>query len=644
MASTAVQRTDAGYGAASQLSGPQKAAVLLISLGSEHAAEIFRHLKETEVEPLSLEMAKMRRVPPTTSAAVYSTRSWRRRRRGLHRRGRCRLRARGAREVDRGDRAAEILGRLSATIERRPFEFLRRTPPDQIYTFLRNEPADDRASCSRTSTPPRRARALRRCRPSSRPRCRCGSRRWTRPGRRSSRSSRRWSRRSSTSLASHEYATAGGVKLARRRSSTPPIAASSATCSTSSRETNPELANEIRALMFIFEDILKLDDRSIQLVLKDVDTKDLALALRGADEEVKERIMGNMSERGAEMLREEMEFMPPQRRRVVEEAQSRIVAAVRKPRGGGRDRPLPRRRGRGRRLRPRRASRSSSSRLRRQLGERHRAHRARRWSRRAPEAEGSAQAARRQGREEGYAAGLEQAAPRVRRRRVGARRRVERAAHGSRQQAAEPSSGRPPSWRSRSPRRSLGTALEVAARARASTSSQRRAARDRRPRAVVVVVHPEDLDPVARRPRRSPAGSAGRHLDVQAERRVAPAAAASCTPTRPRSTGPSRRSSRARASSSRELAAGIPPMSEAVSTARSTPSRAPTCASAAAASRPDRPRDRGHRPARVESARSAWSRPAAHGRRSRGGRRLPRRPHAADAARRAARRRPRARA
>jgi flagellar motor switch protein FliG len=91
-----------------------------------------------------------------------------------------------------------------------------------------------------------------------------------------------------------------------------------------------ELAHEVRSLLFTFEDIFGLDDRAIQLVLKEVDSKDLALALRGASEDVTERIMTNMSERGAEMLKEEMEFMPPQRRRVVEEAQSKIVAVVRR--------------------------------------------------------------------------------------------------------------------------------------------------------------------------------------------------------------------------------------------------------------------------------------------------------------------------
>ena len=95
-------------------------------------------------------------------------------------------------------------------------------------------------------------------------------------------------------------------------------------------ETDEELAAEVRRLLFVFEDIVKLDDRSIQLVLREADQKDLALALRGVNDDVKERILSNMSERGAQMLVEEMEFQPPQRKRVVEEAQGRIVAIVRK--------------------------------------------------------------------------------------------------------------------------------------------------------------------------------------------------------------------------------------------------------------------------------------------------------------------------
>jgi flagellar motor switch protein FliG len=95
-------------------------------------------------------------------------------------------------------------------------------------------------------------------------------------------------------------------------------------------ESDEELAAEVRRLLFVFEDLVKLDDRGIQLVLREADQKDLALALRGVSDEVKDRILANMSERGSQMLVEEMEYQPPQRKRVVEEAQGRIVGIVRK--------------------------------------------------------------------------------------------------------------------------------------------------------------------------------------------------------------------------------------------------------------------------------------------------------------------------
>src|SRR5262249_12858052 len=91
-----------------------------------------------------------------------------------------------------------------------------------------------------------------------------------------------------------------------------------------------ELADEVRMLLFTFEDIVKLDDRSIQLVLKGVDAKDLGLALRGVNDETKERIFANMSARGAEMLREEMEFQPAQKRSVVEGARGCSVPSLRR--------------------------------------------------------------------------------------------------------------------------------------------------------------------------------------------------------------------------------------------------------------------------------------------------------------------------
>jgi flagellar motor switch protein FliG len=93
---------------------------------------------------------------------------------------------------------------------------------------------------------------------------------------------------------------------------------------------DPALADAVRLRMFTFEDIVELEDREIQLILREVDQKDLVLALRGVGEELTEKILRNLSQRGAEMLREDMEVSPPQRRAVVEEAQGKIVAVVRR--------------------------------------------------------------------------------------------------------------------------------------------------------------------------------------------------------------------------------------------------------------------------------------------------------------------------
>jgi flagellar motor switch protein FliG len=95
-------------------------------------------------------------------------------------------------------------------------------------------------------------------------------------------------------------------------------------------ENNPELAETVKNMMFVFEDILTLDDRAIQAIMREVDTKELATALKGTNPEVQNKIFKNMSERAVDMLKEEMEFMGPVRLRVVEEAQQKIVAIIRR--------------------------------------------------------------------------------------------------------------------------------------------------------------------------------------------------------------------------------------------------------------------------------------------------------------------------
>jgi flagellar motor switch protein FliG len=93
---------------------------------------------------------------------------------------------------------------------------------------------------------------------------------------------------------------------------------------------NPNLAVEIKNLMFVFEDIIALDDRSIQRILKEVDNRDLAMALKATSEELKKKILNNMSKRASEMIQEELEYMGPVRLREVEEVQQKIIDVIRR--------------------------------------------------------------------------------------------------------------------------------------------------------------------------------------------------------------------------------------------------------------------------------------------------------------------------
>ena len=312
-----------------EIKGRKKAAVLLVSLGPDRAAEVFKHLRDDEIETLSLEMAKLHRVDPLTQATVleelaatveaYDS-----------------LLSGGvdyAREVlERAlgpERALEIVGRLSSVIEMRPFEFLRRTPAEQLVTFLRNESSQTVALVVANLHTTLASQVL------------AGL-----PGPEQAEIAIRVARMGETSpevvkqvenvmrkkldsVVQQEYSTAGGIKsLAEILNCTD--RSTERNVLDSLTEADEELAAEVRRLLFVFEDVVKLDDRSIQLVLREADQKDLALALRGVNDDVKERILTNMSERGATMLVEEMAYQPPQRKRVVEEAQGRIVAIVRK--------------------------------------------------------------------------------------------------------------------------------------------------------------------------------------------------------------------------------------------------------------------------------------------------------------------------
>ena len=308
--------------------GRRKAAILLVSLGADRASEIFSQLTEDEIEALSLEMAHLQWLEPAVVDSVMEEMA-------ATVEAHDSLSAGGveyAREVlERTlgkDRAAELIGRLSSVIEKRPFEFLRRTPADQIATFLRNESPQTTALVVANLHTTLAAAVLACLDEAIQPQIAVRVARMSETNPDVVRQVEAVMKGKLDSVARPERTAAGGVKSLADILNHADRSTERNVLDTLA-ESDEELSAEVRRLLFVFEDVVKLEDRAIQLILREADQKDLALALRGVNDEVKEKIMGNMSERGAEMLKEEMDFQPPQRKRDIEEAQGRIVAIVR---------------------------------------------------------------------------------------------------------------------------------------------------------------------------------------------------------------------------------------------------------------------------------------------------------------------------
>src|SRR3954467_11330582 len=320
-----------------KLGGMRKAAAFLVAVGEEHAAEVMKHLSPTEAEALSLEIAKAPRLSSDVCQAVIEE--------AVENVLGEQYMAEGGVDYARTilerslgpEKAREMFGPRAATIERRPFEFLRRTPPEQIHVFLRSEsPQTIALVIANLHTPPAphaparlAAQVLSLLDPEDQAEVarRIAQMNETRPEVVEHVES--VMRQKLSSVIAQEYAAAGGVKSLADILNNSDRTTERNVLDELAKD-NGDLADEIRLLLFTFEDIVKLDDRSIQMVLKEVDQKDLAIALRGVPDDVASKIFSNMSERGAELLREEIQFQPPQRKRVVEESQGRIVGIVRR--------------------------------------------------------------------------------------------------------------------------------------------------------------------------------------------------------------------------------------------------------------------------------------------------------------------------
>jgi flagellar motor switch protein FliG len=312
-----------------ELSGRQKAAIFLVTIGSEVSAEIFKHLREDEIETLTFEIARLEAVDAedrdqvlmefqelmmaqdfiTTGGIDY---------------------ARELLEKSLGSqKAVDIINRLTSSLQVRPFDFIRRTDPTHLLNFIQQEHPQTIALIMAYLDPQKASVIL-----SNLPHevqsdvaKRIATMDRTSPE--VLREVERVLEKKLSSLSSEDYTSAGGVEsivevlnLVDRSTEKSIIE--------SLEEEDPELAEEIKKRMFVFEDIVMLDDRAIQKVLREVDTSELAKALKSVDSEVQDKIFRNMSKRASQLLKEDMEYMGPIRMKDVEESQQKIVSIIRK--------------------------------------------------------------------------------------------------------------------------------------------------------------------------------------------------------------------------------------------------------------------------------------------------------------------------
>ncbi len=312
-----------------ELSGAQKAAVLLVQLGKEKSAAVLKSLRESEVEEVLNEIARLKGVPTETVDAVFEEFQTLASARRYYAQGGMDF-AREVLEATLGsDRAKELLERMKASLVEMPFEFLRRADARQVLSFLQDEHpqtvalvvahmrADQaaivisgmpdelqadvahRVAVMETTSPDvvRRVEAI-------------------------------LERKLSSVLQSTDASAAGGLKPLVDIINHADRATERLILEGLERR-DPALAEEVRSQMFMFEDITTLDDRSVQLVLRSVDSKELATALKGVSQDVRGKIMANVSERAAANLADEIDLLGPVRLSTVEEAQAKIIATIR---------------------------------------------------------------------------------------------------------------------------------------------------------------------------------------------------------------------------------------------------------------------------------------------------------------------------
>lgn len=310
------------------VSSREKIAVLMVSLGNEVAAEVYKKLDDPTIELITLEIANLRKVSPEIKLQVLKDAQEVLMAREFMARGGVDY-ARDVLERALGpERAQNLLARITASLQVRPFDFMRHTDAQQILSFIQGEHPQTIALILSYLDPSQAAMILSGLSPNLQAEVAKRIARMDRITPEVLREVERVLERKLSTVMGQDFTMAGGIDAV--------VALINSADRTTERnimeyleENDPELAEDIKKRLFVFEDILRLDDRALQRIMREVDMKDLSLALKGATEELKAKFFKNMSKRAAEMLKEDMDYMGPVRVKDVEEAQQKVVNVVR---------------------------------------------------------------------------------------------------------------------------------------------------------------------------------------------------------------------------------------------------------------------------------------------------------------------------
>ena len=311
------------------LSGREKAAILLIAIGPEKSAEIFKNLSDSEMEELTLEIANMRQIDPSIRESVLEEFYQICLAQEFVSEGGISYAKSVLEEAMGSQKALEVINKLTSSLQVKPFEFVRKVDPSQLLNFIQNEHPQTIALVL-SYLPPSQSSAIISALPQDKQADvaeRIAIMDSTSPE--VIKEVELVLEKKFSSMATQDYASTGGIDSIVEILNSVDRGTEKYIMETLEKD-NPELAEEISQKMFVFEDIISLDSVSIQRFIREVDNDDMTIALKGSTDEVKDIIISNMSSRMGEMIEEDMEFMGPVRLSDVEEAQQKIVGIIRR--------------------------------------------------------------------------------------------------------------------------------------------------------------------------------------------------------------------------------------------------------------------------------------------------------------------------